>query len=236
MPPNSTAFWMLNTKEPELRTNSVSVEIGEETLLLYPEKVAFWPKENILFVADCHFGKVAHFRKSGIGLPARAGTETFGWLHQILLEIKPARLIFLGDIFHSEFNQDFDIFRNWRQTFPAVQFDLVLGNHDKAGFSHLHLLGIHIHPELVIGPFHCTHEPQPDSEKGFNLCGHIHPGVSLSIGRQHVKVPCFWLGPTHLCFPSFGNFTGSVAIRPGPQDRFFAISGSKIRELEGSVL
>ena len=213
------------------------VHIQTELLKLSPQKFAWWESERTLFVADCHFGKIAHFRKFGIGLPSLAGTETFAQLHKLLLEMKPLRLIILGDIFHSDFNIDFERFALWRKQFPGIIFDLVLGNHDKWGFFHLPSLGLNIHKELTIGPFYCTHEPNFNSEKGFNFCGHIHPGVSLfGAGRQHVKVPCFWKGENHLCFPSFGVFTGCVAVKPKKHDQIFAISGSKIRMLEASTL
>jgi DNA ligase-associated metallophosphoesterase len=213
------------------------VQIKGESLKLSPQKFAWWESERILFVADCHFGKIAHFRKSGFGIPNLAGTETFAQIHQILLEMKPLRLVILGDIFHSEFNLDFERFGLWRKQFPQVVFDLVLGNHDKAGLLHLNALGLNIYRELSIGPFFCTHEPNFKSEKGFNLCGHIHPGVSLfGIGRQHLKLPCFWKGDNHLCFPSFGVFTGCVAVKPNKLDQLFAISGTKIRMIEGSTL
>lgn len=218
------------------QSRCAEITIGDECLELYPEKFAWWEKEKTLFIADSHFGKIAHFRKSGIGLPSHAGTETFSQIHRILLDKKPKRLVFLGDVFHSDYNQDFELFKNWRMLFPDLIIELVLGNHDKAGFAHLHSMGINLHKELVLGPFYCSHEPAFPSPKGFNLCGHLHPGVSLSIGHQHVKVPCFWKGDHHLCFPSFGAFTGSVAIKPRSSDVFFAISGSSIRRIEGSVL
>jgi DNA ligase-associated metallophosphoesterase len=210
--------------------------VGGECLHLFPEKVAYLPSLKTLFVADCHFGKIAHFRKSGIGLPSHAGMETFGQLHRLLVEINPERLVFLGDVFHSEFNQDFDRFQKWRALFPSLKVDLILGNHDRAGFHHLNSLGMEIHSALKLGPFYCTHEPDFNSLNGFNLCGHLHPAVSLSVGSQHVKVPCFWKGENHLCFPSFGTFTGSVSIRPKADDLLFAISGNRIRPILGSVL
>lgn len=221
----------------ETISNFTNILLKGEVFKLSPKKFAFWEGERILFIADCHFGKIAHFRKSGIGVPTLAGTETFSQIHHILLEVKPLRLVILGDIFHSDFNLDFERFGIWRKQFPEIVFDLVLGNHDKAGFLHLHAMGLNIHMELSIGPFFCTHEPDFKSEKGFNLCGHIHPGVSLyGSGRQHLKVPCFWKGENHLCFPSFGAFTGCVAVKPNKQDQLYAISGTKIRLIDASSL
>jgi len=217
-------------------SRSAQIQVGGEFLELFTEKFAWWAKERTLFIADPHFGKIAHFRKSGIGVPAHAGTETFSQIHRILIDKTPGRLVFLGDVFHSDYNQDFELFRSWRKRFPDLIVEMVLGNHDRAGFAHLHSMGINLYSELVLGPFYCSHEPAFPSSRGFNLCGHLHPGVSLSIGHQHIKVPCFWKGDHHLCFPSFGAFTGSVSIRPHASDVFYAISGSSIRRIEGSVL
>jgi DNA ligase-associated metallophosphoesterase len=163
--------------------------------------------------------------------------ETFGQLQQMLLSVPARRLVLLGDVFHSDVNQDFDRFRQWRKGFPNLHIDLVLGNHDQAGRAHLGNLGVDLHDNLVLAPFYCSHAPESDSPKGFNLCGHLHPGVSLS-GKagQHVKVPCFWKGENHLCFPAFGQFTGSVAVKPKPEDLLFAITQNKIRCLEGRIL
>jgi len=206
-------------------------------LTLFPQKFAWWEKEETVFLADCHFGKIAHFRKSGIGIPSHAGTESFSDIHKIILAMKPRRLVILGDLFHSDFNKDFERFKIWISQFSDTQFDMVLGNHDKASAGHLYTLGINVYPNLILGPFFCTHEPDFDSALGFNLCGHLHPAVSLQgLGRQHLKVPCFWKGENHLCFPSFGTFTGSVAVNAQKTDLLFATTGSIIRLIEGFAI
>jgi DNA ligase-associated metallophosphoesterase len=238
MQQNFTPFWMLKAEPISLQQSQpfFELQVGPETLQLHAGKFAWWPKERTLFLADCHFGKIAHFRKSGIGLPSRAGMETFSNIHRILLRFNPEKLVLLGDVFHSDYNQDTERFRNWRSLFPEMEVILVLGNHDKASFTHLHTLGIQIKENLLLGPFLCSHEPDFEQDLGFNLCGHLHPGVTISVGHQHVKMPCFWKGINHLCFPSFGAFTGSVSIKPTSKDLFFAITGKNIRILEGSIL
>lgn len=229
---------MLKVNDSDRKKPShTEIELKGELISLFPAKFAFWKKESTIFLSDCHLGKISHFRKCGIGIPTQAGLETFSQIHKILLEFQPERIIFLGDIFHSDFNSDFHRFENWRKQFKETSFDLVLGNHDKSGLNYFEEMGLNIHPELTIGPFYCTHEPQIHSEKGFNFCGHIHPAVSLfGSGRQNVKVPCFWKGNNHLCFPSFGVFTGSVSIKPNSTDQFFALAGNSIRLIEGSSL
>lgn len=210
---------------------------GGTSLTLLPSKAAFWEEEGVLFVADCHFGKVAHFRRAGIGIPGPAGDEGLIRLHRLVTELKAREILFLGDVFHSDYNADFDRFRLWRDSLPGVVFRLALGNHDLASRHRLNETGLEVASVWQRGPFHCTHEPDFPSARGFNLCGHLHPALSLTgTANQHVKVPAFWMGPGHLCFPSFGPFTGSVAISPRPEYVFFAVTGNRIRRVEGAVL
>ena len=41
----------------------------DQTLWLSAERAVFWEEEQSLILADLHFGKTGHFRKSGIGVP-----------------------------------------------------------------------------------------------------------------------------------------------------------------------
>lgn len=203
--------------------------IRQEEIIFSPLKVAFWPKEKTLFIADCHLGKVAHFRKSGIGIPAEAGNDTFHLMQKAMKEYQPQRVIFLGDLFHSEINPDFERFIIWKSNFQQVDFHLVRGNHDKASGPHLEKLEIGLHARLEMGPFVCTHHPEFDLVDGFNFSGHIHPAIHLSgIAHQSATCPCFWIGNNFLVFPAFGAFTGLAKIKPLPGDTVLAIAGSKI--------
>lgn len=188
-----------------------------------------------LFVSDCHFGKVAHFRKSGIGLPLAAGRQSFLRLNQIIQHLNPKRVVFLGDVFHSELNADFEVFTNWLAGFQGVDFQIVLGNHDRYSAFSLRQNGIEVSSELMLGPFYCTHEPAQSPTDSINFFGHIHPSVHLTAGRQHIQIPCFWQGANFLCFPSFGTFTGSKAISPSPGDTVYAIAGNNLRKIEGHL-
>jgi len=90
-----------------------------------------------------------------------------------------------------------------------------------------------LHDELLVGPFLMLHHPQNDEAldkaAGYVLCGHIHPGVSLSgKARQHITLPCFAFGSRQAILPSFGKFTGRVAIRSQKTDRIFAVAPNKV--------
>lgn len=194
---------------------------------MLPQKALYWKKTETLLVADVHLGKVAHFRQSGIGIPAGAGHETFLLLHKLIREKQPRRVLFLGDLFHSRYNSDFDKFRQWRGEFPAIEFMLILGNHEVESQTIYQNLGLTLVKSLEEGPFQFTH--QPCDSMLFNLAGHLHPGVSLpGSGRQRVKVPCFWFGEHFGVLPAFGEFTGTHPIRPKNGDQVFVLAGSKV--------
>jgi len=77
------------------------------------------------------------------------------------------------------------------------------------------------------------HHPLTDADlqttEGYIFCGHIHPGISLTgRARQHITLPCFAFGNKQCILPSFGKFTGRVAIRNQQTDRIFAVIQNKV--------
>ena len=86
------------------------VKILNETLELLPQKAVYWEKKNILFLADLHLGKINHFRKSGIPVPAKANDRNLELLIDLLQFTKPERVICLGDLFHSHYNPEWEVF------------------------------------------------------------------------------------------------------------------------------
>lgn len=210
--------------------------ISGQTLRLHAGLFAEWKEENTVFIADVHLGKIEHFRRAGIGLPAQAGDDTFQRLTSVMQAMHPKKLFFLGDLFHSDFNADFPRFAEWRKQFPETDVCLIPGNHDQAGKNHLHQLGIAIQEPHAYGPFFLRHEPG-DTTNGFLLCGHLHPGVSLSgRGRQHIRMPAFWQMANALCLPAFGTFTGGSAPEPSAMDVFYAVSGASLHRIPALLL
>jgi len=205
--------------------------LGQDLLLL-PQKAIYWQQQSALIIADVHLGKVGHFRKAGIAIPRDMEQSDLAVLSDLIYEHKPEKLIFLGDLFHSDMNNDWDWFILWRSQFPALQIMLVRGNHDIIADKHYHNLNIELHDELLIGPFLMMHHPlanDQDEKAGYVFCGHIHPGVNLSgRARQSITLPCFAFGNKQGILPSFGKFTGRVAIRSLQNDRIFAVLKDKV--------
>lgn len=200
--------------------------------LVLLSKKALWIKElEILLIADLHFGKAAHFRKSGIPIPEPVHEADFYTLEDLQQEFQPKHTYFLGDLFHSVWNEQWGILNSFLQTFPRTQFHLVKGNHDILHPSVYQQSVLEIHQEpLIIGPFALSHEPLELNTDGvLNICGHLHPGILLrGKARQSVRIPCFYWSRSTLILPSFGNFTGLALVEPKEDDLIWGISGEKV--------
>jgi DNA ligase-associated metallophosphoesterase len=204
-----------------------------QDLLLLPQKAIYWQQEKALLVADVHLGKVGHFRKAGIAVPRDMEQDDLAVLSDLIDEHRPEKIIFLGDLFHSDKNADWDWFVLWRRQFPKLELILIRGNHDIIHDRHYIDLNIALHQQLNIVPFLMLHKPLDEGAlrqaEGYVFCGHIHPGVSLSgRARQHLTLPCFAFGDKQVILPSFGKFTGRVAIRDQRTDRIFAVAQNKV--------
>ena len=205
----------------------------EQDLVLLPQKAIYWKQQKALIAADVHLGKVGHFRKAGIAVPRNLEQSDLSTLSDLIFERKPEKLFFLGDLFHSDMNADWEWFRLWRQQFPKLEITLIRGNHDIINDQHYHELNITLQDQLLVEPFLMLHHPLSDTvlqqTPAYAFCGHIHPGVNLSgRGRQSITIPCFAFGDKQAVLPSFGRFTGRVAIRQQRTDKIFGVLKDKV--------
>lgn len=216
-------------------TISATLEITllNQVLTLLPQKAIYWQQERSLIVADVHLGKVGHFRKAGIAVPRDMEQNDLAVLSDLIHELHPDQIIFLGDLFHSDMNNDWEWFALWRRHFSKLKIVLIKGNHDIINDRHYLELDVELHQQLQIGPFLMRHHPLNadglEQTEAYVFCGHIHPGVSLTgRARQHITLPCFAFGPRQVILPSFGRFTGKVAIHHQETDRIFGVLKDKV--------
>lgn len=202
-----------------------------QTLTLHPHRAIFWHETSTLLIADLHLGKGEHFRRNGLAVPGGVQTDNFGRLQELLEEFEPARVLFLGDLFHSNLNDTVETFLLFLSTHPEVSFELVLGNHDilPAALYANSPLVVH-QPPYEEAPFSFTHypleKPHPDL---YNFYGHIHPGVALSgAGKEYLKLPCFHFAQRQAVLPAFGAFTGLAIVKPAASDRVFVIAEGEV--------
>jgi len=181
----------------------------------------------MLLISDVHLGKISHFRKYGSAVPQNAIAENFERLTLVVDYFKPKKICFLGDLFHSSLNLEWDLFENWMQDISAEVL-LVVGNHDIISELKYEALGIGIYLELILENFLLTHHPEI-RENYFNFCGHLHPGFKLNgAGRQQVKLSCFYKSKEQMVLPAFGEFTGNYWISPNVGDQVFVITKNEV--------
>ncbi len=204
----------------------------EEISFEFLKEKALWIEDlSVLLIADLHFGKAAHFRKSGIPIPEPIHDLDLDRIAKLHSSLRPAHLFFLGDLFHSEWNEQWSSLNNFLRQLEGTTFHLIRGNHDILASSSYDRSVLKIHDKpLALGKLILSHEPLEEVPEGLlNLCGHLHPGIRLvGKARQSLRLPCFFLSRSRLILPAFGNFTGMALVQPGENDKIWAITGEKI--------
>jgi uncharacterized protein len=205
-------------------------KIYEQNLWLSAQRSIFWEEQKALIVSDLHFGKTGHFRKSGIAVPQSVYKEDLQRLVSLLHYFKPQKLIVVGDFFHSHANVELDWFQKWRNDFAALKIILVKGNHDilhDAWYKQTDITVIE--NKLIINSFLFTHDRCEDHQALYTFCGHLHPGIVLhGLGKQSLRLPCFYFAKHHCVLPAFSKFTGAVSVEPKQNDTVFAIVENKL--------
>jgi len=185
------------------------------TLHLLKEKAIWLAKENTLLLADTHFGKAAHFRKAGIPVPENIHLEDFARIHQLLVSTGASKVIFLGDLFHSDANESWLTLLEFMEFHPNISFHLIMGNHDILPENIYQDSPLKTHSgTLKLGDLLLSHEPQEGLPKEtLNICGHIHPGIVLKKNsKQRFRLPAFYYKKNSLIMPAFGQFTGLFSM------------------------
>jgi DNA ligase-associated metallophosphoesterase len=214
---------------------TAEIDIAGERLLLHPHRALYWPRLRWLVVSDLHLGKAAHLRKGGLALPEGHDAHTLARLNGLLASFTPQRLIILGDLFHSSHNSAWAPFAAWCAQQQAT-IHLVPGNHDVLADRRYAEAGIRVCDESVEeGPFVFTHDGTAELG-GYVLGGHLHPGVVLSgMGRQRLRLPCFWFGARNGLLPAFGMGTGLHLIEPLPGERVHACTDQAVLDVSGAL-
>ncbi len=202
---------------------------GQDFLLL-PDKAIYWKQEEALLIADLHLGKITHFRKAGIPLPTEPEQKNWANLSKLIHTWEPKQILLLGDLFHSDYNNQWQKFCEITEIYNDTKWILIKGNHDILGKQAYELSNMEICPSsLEMGPFLLTHEPTECPEDMYNLCGHIHPGVRLiGTARQSLRLPIFYFGEKFGILPAFGAFTGLHIIQPEETDEIFIITKNEV--------
>jgi DNA ligase-associated metallophosphoesterase len=220
---------MMDVNETDLHA---TYDVAGETLTLLGEHAVYWSKRRTLLVADTHFGKSATFRVEGVPVPHGTTANALNRLTSLTARFDVARIIFLGDFLHAAQGRTagtLEALARWRESLHATEILLVRGNHDRhAGDPPSSLLISCVSEPFIDGPIAMRHHPR-DTPGCYTLSGHIHPAAILAgPGRQRLRLPCFWFGPTTAVLPAFGDFTGLSEVSPAAGDAVFVIADARV--------
>jgi DNA ligase-associated metallophosphoesterase len=208
------------------------LKIGNTELTLLSGKALLLNNSQTLVISDLHLGKAGHFRKFGIPISKEVHQTDLSLLSNLVTKHHIKQLLIIGDLFHSDLNNEWDLFVNFIKAHSHVKPVLVAGNHDKYTKSALkEVLTVH-EEKYNLNDIIFTHEPMELTKiktGEYNICGHIHPAIILKgKGRQSMKLPCFYFGEKQGIIPAFGKFTGSALITPKQHDRVFVVTGNHV--------
>lgn len=202
--------------------------LQDQTLWLCAERCIYWEEENALILSDLHLGKSGHFRKAGIAVPQSVYKDDLQRLFSLIQFYKPSKLVIVGDLFHSVANKEMELFLKWRKDMPALNIELIKGNHDILSNKFYAAADINvINGHYNLKTFCFTHDVADmckDEQVEYIFSGHIHPGVTLrGGGKQSLSFACFYFGKNYAVLPAFSRFTGLYNLRPASPDQVFAI-------------
>lgn len=213
----------------------VEVKLLSEVFVLDASKAMYWPSQQALLIADFHIGKINHFRKNGIPVPINAIEDNFNNLKLQIEKYSPERVYFLGDLFHSDYNLEWNLLQEVLDSYPEITFVLIMGNHDILPINIYQGSRLEIIPQSYVNePIILTHHPMQTVPQGhYNLCGHIHPGIRLQgKGKQSIKLPCFYFNISQGILPAFGTFTGTSLIESKEDSMIYCIVENTLIRIE----
>lgn len=205
----------------------------------------FWAVRQTLIIADPHFGKDAHFRQKAIPVPHGATHSDLQRLSAMIDTHSALRLVILGDFFHAAAGatscDTADALRAWRRRHPALEIELIRGNHDLHAGDPPTDLKIECRDETHgDAPLAYRHfppddwdaDPRNDRRRG-EACfaGHVHPAVTIRDGAFGLRARCFLFRHNLALLPAFGGFLGHGTIRPRRGDRIYVLNGEEVLEL-----
>lgn len=209
---------------------ALSIELWGRPVELLPERALFLPASRTLVVADLHLGKAAAMRSLAVPVPAGTTAETLERLRGALDRTGAARVVVVGDLFHSPRgyrDETLATIASFRERHPTPMV-LVPGNHDRELDRVATRLGVELAGDRLEedGLALCHDASCPEQP---TICGHLHPAVRVPgvAGRWH-RLPCFWRSDLKLVLPAMGAFTGCSMVDPARGDEVWVIAEDRV--------
>ncbi len=203
------------------------INLAQETFILLPEKALLLKATNALIIADVHLGKGTHFNKAGMPIPKATLDKEIENLELIISKYQPDSVVFLGDLFHSTINSEWDTFVSFLNNYSTIEFILVKGNHDvipETYYQHENFKAVGI---IEYDDFVLSHEPIEYNK--LVICGHIHPAIKVKgKAKQTLTLPCFYKTDKHFILPAFGGLTGLHVLPIKLAQQIFIVSNNTV--------
>jgi len=194
------------------RLVSRTVSFAGAALTLDPAGALWLAETRTLVVADLHLEKASSFARSGSLLPPYDSRATLARLAAVAARLAPARIVALGDSFHDRGGpsrlgvEEAAVIAALAEAHELVW---ITGNHDPELPEGL---GGRVVESLEIGLLVFRHLPSAGRRPG-EVCGHLHPVVSVAGRGRAVRRRCFASDGARLVLPAFGALAGGLDLR-----------------------
>lgn len=212
----------LNVQSNPTPASAVRAEI--QPGLWMDSRLALWlPAEQLLVVADLHWGYASSHRARGNLLPWWGDAEIAGRLDALVAEYRPAEMLWLGDIVHAA--EGAAGAEAWLRA-ASVPVTVLTGNHDRRWRR----AGTRV---ATRGRFFFHHgDAAPDAPPGcIEVVGHHHPAASWGdAAGSRLRLPALVAGPRRLILPAFSPWAAGTPWNDqlGPEDILWAIAPTRI--------
>ena len=211
--------------------NSITIKWKDSTIELLPSKAILIKETNELLISDIHLGKGEYYQAKGIPLTNNQDNINFARIYQLVKNLKPKKLLILGDLFHSKFSISKELLSRVEDLshILKIKIELIEGNHDK-GCNVINIPRFKMKTSLNLL---YSHEPIDHQDPNLlNICGHYHPKVYIKNMKTKIALKCFALDEkkNNLYLPAFGDLTGGHICR-NEFKKWAIISESTILEI-----
>ena len=195
---------------------AITYKWNNSTIELLPSRSVLIKETNELLISDLHLGKGEYFQANGIPLTNYQDHSNFTKVYELVSEIRPNKLIILGDLFHSNLAMSKELILKVENLskFLDINIDLIEGNHDRG----CDVKNIQRYKTKKSLNLLFSHEPIDSKEKNLlNICGHYHPKVYIKNMKTKIGLRCFALDEknNNLYLPAFGDLTGGYLCKKG---------------------
>ena len=185
--------------------------LGPHALKPLAAGAIYWEQQQTLIVADLHLEKGAAYAARGRMLPPYDSRTTPRGLAALIMSLAPARVVALGDSFHTS-EVATHLGRAEREEIALLQqgreWYWITGNHDPELPSSI---GGIVCAALTIAGVTLRHEPSPDTATP-EIAGHLHPAARIARRGEVVRRKCFATDGRRIVMPAFGAYTGGLNV------------------------